>query len=44
MASFGIYHRVGFARTDVTEERIASMFRMERTSELGTLAVTTNSN
>jgi hypothetical protein len=35
--------RVALARTDVSEERAASLIRMERISELGpTLAVTSN--
>jgi hypothetical protein len=34
--------RVAFERTDVSEERIASLIRVTRIGELGTLAVTSN--
>jgi hypothetical protein len=34
--------RVALARTDVSEERSASIIRVTRISELGTLAVTSN--
>jgi hypothetical protein len=33
---------VAFVRTNVSEEYIASIIRMERISELGALAVTSN--
>jgi hypothetical protein len=33
-------HRVAFVRTDVSEEISASIIRVTRISELGTLAVT----
>jgi hypothetical protein len=43
MASSGMLHRVGLVRTDVSEERNASMIRVARIGELGTtLAVTSN--
>jgi hypothetical protein len=43
MSSSGIWHRVALVRTDVSKERIASIIRVERISELGTMsAVTTN--
>jgi hypothetical protein len=35
-------HRVAHVRTDVSEERIASIIRVTRIGELGTLAVTSN--
>jgi hypothetical protein len=38
----GMLPLVGLVRIDVSEERIAPIFRMERKSELGTLAVTSN--
>jgi hypothetical protein len=34
--------RVALVRTDVSEERIASIIRVTRISDLGTLAVTSN--
>jgi hypothetical protein len=41
MASSEMLRRVALVRTDVSEERIASIIRVEETSELGTtLAVT----
>jgi hypothetical protein len=41
MPSFAICSRVALARTDVTKERIASVVRVKRISELGTtLSVT----
>jgi hypothetical protein len=41
MASSGMLRRVALAKTDVSEERIASIIRVTRISELGTtLAVT----
>jgi hypothetical protein len=39
----GMCRRVALARTDVSEERIVSIIRVERISELGTLAETSNS-
>jgi hypothetical protein len=39
----GMLHRVAFVRTDVSEEHIASIIRVTRFGELGTmLAVTSN--
>jgi hypothetical protein len=39
----GMWRRVNPVRTDVSEERIASIIRVERISELGTTsAVTSN--
>jgi hypothetical protein len=35
-------HRVALVRTDVSEELSASIIRVTRISELGTLAVTNN--
>jgi hypothetical protein len=37
-----MWRRVAFVRTDASEERIASIISVERISELGTLAVTSN--
>jgi hypothetical protein len=43
MQSSGMLHRVALVRTDVSEERIASIIRVTRIDELGTLlAVTSN--
>jgi hypothetical protein len=43
MASSGMVRRVTLARTDVLEERSASIIRVTRIGELGTkLAVTSN--
>jgi hypothetical protein len=39
MPSSGMRRRVRLARTHVSEERVASIFRVKRTSELETLAV-----
>jgi hypothetical protein len=40
MVSSGLLRRVALVRTDVSEERITSIIRVERVSELGrTLAV-----
>jgi hypothetical protein len=45
MPSSGMLRRLAFVRTDVSEECIASIFRMEIMGELGTkLAVTSNSS
>jgi hypothetical protein len=45
MASSVILHRVALVRTDVSEELIAYIIRVERIGELGTtLAVTSNGN
>jgi hypothetical protein len=35
-------HRVAIVRTDVSEEHSASIIRLSRIGELGTLAITTN--
>jgi hypothetical protein len=40
MPSSGMFHQMALARTDVLEENIASIIRVERMSELGMLAVT----
>jgi hypothetical protein len=40
MASCGMLHRVALVRTDVSEELSASIIRVTRIGELGTLAVT----
>jgi hypothetical protein len=40
MSSSGKWRHVGLVRTDVSEERIASIFRIKIIGELGTLAVT----
>jgi hypothetical protein len=40
--SSGILRRVALVRTDVSEERSASIIRVTRTDKLGTLAVTSN--
>jgi hypothetical protein len=42
MPSFGMLRRVALVRTDVSEERIASIIRVTRIGELGKLAVTSN--
>jgi hypothetical protein len=43
MRSSGMFHRVDLVRTDVLEERIASIIRVTRVGELGTtLALTSN--
>jgi hypothetical protein len=42
MASAGMLRRVALVRTDVSEELSASIIRVTRTGELGTLAVTGN--
>jgi hypothetical protein len=42
MASFGILRRVALVRTDVSEELSASIIRVTRLGELGTLTVTSN--
>jgi hypothetical protein len=42
MASSGMLRRVAPVRTDVSEEISASIFRVTRIGELGTLAVTSN--
>jgi hypothetical protein len=36
----GMWHRVGLLIRDVSEEHLASIFRMETIRELGTLSVT----
>jgi hypothetical protein len=41
-ASSGMLRRVTLVRTDVSEELSASIFRMTRIGELGTLAVSSN--
>jgi hypothetical protein len=42
MASFGMLRRVALVRTEVLEELRASIIRVIRIGELGTLAVTSN--
>jgi hypothetical protein len=42
MASSGMLRRVGHVRTDFSEELSASIIRVTRTGEHGTLAVTSN--
>jgi hypothetical protein len=42
MASFGMLRRVALVRNDVSEELSASIIRVTRIGELGTLAVTSN--
>jgi hypothetical protein len=42
MPSSGMLRRVALVRTDISEERIASIFRMTRIGELGILAGTSN--
>jgi hypothetical protein len=38
MASYGMLRRVALVRTDVSEERIASIIRVTRVGALGTIA------
>jgi demethoxyubiquinone hydroxylase (CLK1/Coq7/Cat5 family) len=42
MASSGMLRRVAIVRTDVSEELSATIIRVTRIGELGTLAVTSN--
>jgi hypothetical protein len=42
MSSSGMLHHVALVRTDVSEERSASIIRVTTIGELGTLAVTSN--
>jgi hypothetical protein len=42
MASSGMLRRVALVRTDVSEELNATIIRVTRIGELGTLAVTIN--
>jgi hypothetical protein len=42
MLSYGMLRRVALVRTDVSEELSASIIRMTRIGELGTLAITSN--
>jgi hypothetical protein len=42
MVSSGMLHRMALVRTDVSEELSASIIRVARIGELGTLAVTSN--
>jgi hypothetical protein len=42
MTSSGVLHRVALVKIDVPEEPSASIIRVTRIGELGTLAVTSN--
>jgi demethoxyubiquinone hydroxylase (CLK1/Coq7/Cat5 family) len=42
MPSSGMLRRVALVGTDVSEERIASIIRVTRIGEVGTLAITSN--
>jgi hypothetical protein len=42
MASYGMLRRVALVRTDVSEELSASIIKVRRIGEIGTLAVATN--
>jgi hypothetical protein len=42
MTFSGMLRRLALVRTDVSEERSASIIRVTRIGELGTLAVTSN--
>jgi hypothetical protein len=42
MPSSGMLRRVALVRTDVSEERIASIIKVTRIGELGTLSMTSN--
>jgi hypothetical protein len=42
MPSSRISHRATLVRTDVSEDRVASIIRVARIGELGTLAITSN--
>jgi tRNA A37 threonylcarbamoyladenosine dehydratase len=42
MASSGMLRRVALVRTDVSEKLSASLIRVTRIGELGTLAITSN--
>jgi hypothetical protein len=42
MPSSGMLRRVALLRTDVSEERSASIIRVTRVGELGTLVITSN--
>jgi hypothetical protein len=42
MTSSGMLRHMAFVRTDVSEELSASIIRVTRIGELGTLAVTSN--
>jgi hypothetical protein len=44
MPSSGMLHGVALVRTDVSEKPNASIIRVTRIDELGTLAVTSNRN
>jgi hypothetical protein len=44
MASYGMLRRVALVITDVSEELSASIIRVTRIGETGTLAVTSNGN
>jgi hypothetical protein len=42
MSSYGMFRHVAFVRTDVSEEHIASIIRVETISEIGTTLAVTN--
>jgi hypothetical protein len=42
MSSSGMLHHLALVRIDIMEERIVFIIRVTTTSELGTLAVTSN--
>jgi hypothetical protein len=44
MPSSEMWRRVSLVRTDISDERVTSVFRVERISELRTLVVTSRLN